>query len=141
MKKIQIAFLEELEASLGNIWEACKTVGISRLRVYKMADNDPVFAEKLWEISEGFLDLAESTNLKLGIAGDGRCLSKYLDAKGENRGYGGDKSVKKAYSVLPKLPREDDKVEFKNEIKEKPTEDIKEQLKNLKKIIIKKSEQ
>ncbi len=136
MKKTE-KFLEAFEDSFGNINEACKIAGVSRTSVFSYINKHPGFAKRVWEIYEGFIDLAETTNLKLGLSGNAAALNNYLVAKAKNRGYGNvEPTNKPMYPGLAQHKEEDPELEFRNENKEKSTEDIKKELKNLKKITL-----
>lgn len=62
-QKRQEMFLEALDKSAGNISEACRQVKISRRSYYVWMEDD-TFAEKVNEITESIIDLAESKLLQ-----------------------------------------------------------------------------
>lgn len=132
MKKPE-QFLKAFERSFANLTEACKEVGVTRTQVMELANRDTVFNRKLSEIVEGFNDLAISTQFKLGISGDSKCLKDYLDAHAKHRGYGTED--KNAYSdIVNPIEHKNPEEDFRKQIKCSSTEEIKEALKNIRKI-------
>lgn len=124
-------FLEELDNNLGNISAACKLVNISRKQVLQFAQNNVDFQNKLWEIKEGFIDLAVSTQLKLGIAGDSSALKEYLYAHAKERGYGNSENLKPMYPGIKEPEKKEPEKEIKEQIKNFSTEKLEIALKKL----------
>ena len=134
MKKSDL-FLEAYKESFANLTEACTKVGLTRTDIMRKVQADNEFARKLWEINEGFKDLAISTQFKLGLVNGGADLNSWLNAHAKDRGYGDPE--KSAYSDIIKPQKEKDpKLEFQKQIKGASTDDIKEALKKIKNVKI-----
>jgi len=85
-KKIDV-FLENYKNSMGNVSIACEKTGISRMTFYNWKESDKDFAQKVEEIDEASVDLAES-KLKLRVMeGDLTAIIFTLKCKGKKRGY------------------------------------------------------
>lgn len=80
-------FLEVIDLAAGNISVSCKKIGISRKTYYRWMDEDEDFRNKVNEINEALLDMAETMLMK-GIK-DGKTteIIFYLKTKGRERGY------------------------------------------------------
>jgi len=85
-------FLKAYRESLGNISKACEMAKVRRNTYYDWIKNDPGFREKVMEVDESFLDLAESVLLKKIRKEDLKAVIYFLDTRGKSRGYG--KSIK-----------------------------------------------
>jgi hypothetical protein len=134
-------FLVLFELSMGNMQQACKTIGVSRIDIMKYAQEDEIFALTVWEITEGFIDLAESSLLKMGISGgkygegDSKALKTYLDAKAKNRGYGKiEISEQLIYPGLEKPEQKSITQKYEDKIKLQNKDQLKESLAKLKKL-------
>lgn len=139
----QQLFLIYFEIFQGNVHYACKEVGVSRSYIMSIAKKYQVFAERIWELTESFIDLAESTLFKLGVyggqlgTGDEKALKTYLEAKAKNRGYGIKEIInREIYPGIPEHKEENKRIDFQEKIKKWPTEDIENSLKLLKRLLI-----
>jgi hypothetical protein len=81
------ALLQALEASLGVVSEACKTVGIARTQFYKYCKDDPTFQAEVKAIEENTLDFVESALYNQIKEGNTTAIIFYLKTKGKKRGY------------------------------------------------------
>lgn len=81
------AVLLAYEKSLGNVSNACKSVGIARETFYRWLKEDPEFKEKADEVDEANLDFAETVLLKNIRDGKETSLIFFLKTKGKHRGY------------------------------------------------------
>ena len=79
--------LEALEKSFGIVTTACKTVGIGRTQFYQWLKDDQVFKEKVNDIQNVTLDMAESQLHKQILGGNTSATIFYLKTKGKKRGY------------------------------------------------------
>jgi len=135
MSKAQ-EFLKEFELSLGNLHEACKKTGLTREQIISFSKTNPKFAQKLWEVYEGIIDLAENTLLKLGVYNqNSKALKTYLSAKAKNRGYGSQEINTKI--ILPGIEQPEEKnpqIEYRKKITNWPTEQIEKELNKMKRI-------
>ncbi|MDO4691884.1 MAG: phBC6A51 family helix-turn-helix protein [Porphyromonadaceae bacterium] len=80
-------FLDALSASLGNISEAAKSVGINRRTYYDWIKDDQEFSQSVDSISESQIDYVESKLLERINDGDTTATIYYLKTKGRNRGW------------------------------------------------------
>jgi len=130
-------FLDAFEESKANLAEACKRTGVTRTQVMRLAQLDLEFGRKMWEIYEGFIDLAISTQFKLGLTGDGKCLNDFLSAHAKHRGYSKADEDGSAYgNIIKPIEGENPEKEFQKQLGMSSTEDIEKALKNIKKIKI-----
>ena len=63
-------FLKAYRSNLGHITKACEKINISRQAFYCWMKDDPIFKQKIENIDESFIDLAESAlrkNIKSGM--------------------------------------------------------------------------
>lgn len=81
------ALLIALERTLGNVADACKTVGVSRSTYYNYLREDTDFAELVSNIDESGLDYAESILKQKVLTGNMTAIIFYLKTKGKDRGY------------------------------------------------------
>lgn len=79
--------LEALKASLGNISEATKAIGINRKTYYTWLKEDQDFAQSVDNITESQIDYVESKLLERIREGDTTATIFYLKTKGKKRGY------------------------------------------------------
>ena len=128
--------MSKAQEFLGNLHEACKKTGLTREQVINFAKLNPKFAQKLWEVYEGIIDLAENTLLKLGMFNlDSSALKTYLSAKAKNRGYGSTEINNKI--ILPGIEQPEEKnpqIEYRKKITNWSTEQIEKELNKMKKI-------
>ncbi len=68
--------------------EACQATGVHRTTVWRWMKEDKAFAEAVWEIEEGVLDVAESKLVELVRAGNLQAIKFLLRSKARERGYG-----------------------------------------------------
>jgi len=87
IERTKIALKLALDATLGNITDACKKVGISRTTFYEYTKADPVFAQEVKDIEEAGLDYAESILKQKVMAGNMTAIIFFLKTKGKKRGY------------------------------------------------------
>lgn len=80
-------FLQAYDRSLGNVSAACKHAKISRRMFYYWKDDDPDFADKVWEIDEEGLDFSETMLKKNVREGKEASVFFHLKTKGKSRGY------------------------------------------------------
>jgi len=86
-KKMKL-FLDALEAAKGNVSLAAEGSGISRQSHYNWLKDNATYAEKVEDINESMIDLAE-TKLFLNInQGNQRAIEYFLDRKARHKGYG-----------------------------------------------------
>ena len=131
-------FLIAFEECQGNIHEACQEVGLRRSEVMNFARNNPQFAERLWEIYQGVIDLVESTLIKMSLTGNPQMIKTFLDAKAKDRGYGSSEVVNRM--VIPGIDipeKKTDQIVFKEEVSTWTTEKIESMLKQIKPIKVK----
>lgn len=79
--------LEALEKSFGVVTTACKSAGVGRTQFYQWLKDDKEFKEKVDDIQNIALDMAESQLHKQIITGNTTATIFYLKTKGKNRGY------------------------------------------------------
>ena len=79
--------IEAYKNSLGNVSKSCEAIGISRETFYRWRKADKRFAEKINDIDEASIDLAETMLLKNIRDGKETSLIFYLKTKGKKRGY------------------------------------------------------
>jgi hypothetical protein len=80
--------LDALDKSMGIISTACKEAGVNRLTFYNYMKNDPHFRERVEEINEACIDMAETQLLKKIKEGDVKAIEFFLARRGRMRGYG-----------------------------------------------------
>ncbi len=68
--------------------EACRATHVNRSTVWRWMKEDKAFAEAVWEIEEGVLDLAESRLVGLVREGNLQAIKFLLRSKARERGYG-----------------------------------------------------
>ena len=68
--------------------EACRATHVNRSTVWRWMKEDKAFAEAVWEIEEGVLDVAESKLVELVREGNLQAIKFLLATKGRERGYG-----------------------------------------------------
>jgi len=83
----QEAFLKALEASAGNITEACRKVKIARQTFYNWRENNKDFNQAVEDVQESLLDFAESKLMELISAGNVTAIIFFLKTRGRSRGY------------------------------------------------------
>jgi hypothetical protein len=76
-----------LQNNAGLISKACRAVGISNNQYYLYYKNDPDFKEKVDQIKEGVLDLAESKLYELIQEKNPQAIFFFLKYRGKERGY------------------------------------------------------
>lgn len=81
------AMLQALEASIGVVTAACRSVGISRTTFYTWLKEDQDFADKVKDIENIALDFAESQLHQQIKSGNSTATIFYLKTKGKHRGY------------------------------------------------------
>lgn len=79
--------LQQLEAALGNVTVACRSVGINRWTHYDWYKNDEEYRKLVDEISDVTLDWAERKLHTLIDNGDTTATIFFLKTKGKKRGY------------------------------------------------------
>jgi hypothetical protein len=81
--------LFQLRANKGNVADAVKKTGISRMTHYRWLREDADYAQGVEDIGESVVDFMESLLLKTTIEEkDLRTMRWFLERKGRNRGYG-----------------------------------------------------
>lgn len=80
--------LEALEVSCGVVSAAAKVANVSRFNHYKWLQEDEEYREKVLEMQEIALDVAEENLIKRLKEGDTTAIMYYLNNKGASRGYG-----------------------------------------------------
>lgn len=80
-------FLKALDATMGIISDACRSVGISRTTFYKWQKSDADFAARVREVSETQKDFVEGKLLSNIRSGDTTSIIFYLKTKCKDRGY------------------------------------------------------
>lgn len=86
--------VEVYEKKAGHISATCSACNIGRRTFYRYLENDSKFKEKIEEINEALVDLAESKLLQLINDGDRESILFMLRTKGKDRGYGSSQDVK-----------------------------------------------
>jgi hypothetical protein len=81
------AMLDALEASLGVVTTACRSVGIGRTQYYQWLKDDAEFASHVEDIADIAVDFAESQLHKQIKDGSTGATIFYLKTKGKKRGY------------------------------------------------------
>ena len=83
------ALLKALEATYGNITEACKLAEIARRSYYNYINNDPEFKAEVEaaEYDEQYMDMVESKLAKLAEGENPTVLIFLAKTKGKRRGY------------------------------------------------------
>lgn len=99
-------FLDALHASLGNISEAAKAVGINRRTYYDWLKDDPDFAQAAENISEAQVDLVEGKLLERIKEGDTTATIFYLKTKGKKRGWSEKLEIEAKISPFERLMME-----------------------------------
>lgn len=79
--------LEALRKTNGIVAYACQQVGVSRKTFYNYVNTDDEFAEKVEDITEIQIDVAEAALLKKINKENLAAIIFYLKTKGKNRGY------------------------------------------------------
>lgn len=79
--------LQCLRETSGIVQYACEKAGISRTTYYNWYDDDDAFRERVDEINELQIDVAEAALLKKIKAEDTTAIIFYLKTKGRDRGY------------------------------------------------------
>lgn len=79
--------LLQLTKSYGIIRLACRRARVGPTMFYEYKNSDPVFAFKVNEIVDSFVDLAETRLYDMVLTGDRAAIMFYLKAKGKGRGY------------------------------------------------------
>lgn len=80
-------FLKAFELSAGNVSIACAKAGIVRDTFYIWKKSDEEFKERVTDITESLLDMAETILLKGVKEGKTAELLFFLKTKGKKRGY------------------------------------------------------
>ena len=80
-------FIAALLNTDGNISKACGQTNISRTTIYDWIKKDDSFQEKVINVSEELLDMAEDQLLKQIRDGNLTATIFYLKTKGQARGY------------------------------------------------------
>jgi hypothetical protein len=80
--------LEALEVSCGVVSAAAKVANVSRYNHYKWLQEDEEYRERVQEVQEIALDVAEESLIKRLREGDTTAIMYYLNNKGASRGYG-----------------------------------------------------
>lgn len=79
--------LTALQNNAGLISKACRAVGISNNQYYIYYKSDPDFKEKVDQIKEGVIDLAESQLYQLIQEKNPQAIFFFLKYRGKDRGY------------------------------------------------------
>lgn len=87
-KILKAAFVEAFKRNLTVISSACEDIGITRQIVDIWKKEDTEFAEKLSDLDDYPLDLAEKAHLKKIQQEDSQHILFHLRTKGRKRGYG-----------------------------------------------------
>lgn len=82
------------EKKAGHISATCNACNIGRRTFYRYLETDAKFKEKIEEVNEALVDLAESKLLQLINDGDRESILFMLRTKGKDRGYGASQDVK-----------------------------------------------
>jgi len=103
-KKIGV-FLENYKNSMGNVSVACEKTGISRMTFYNWKESDKDFAQKVEEIDEASVDLAEEMLRAKVKEGDMTAIIFTLKCKGKNRGYVEKKEIEANVNTFEQFMR------------------------------------
>ena len=79
--------IELLKKNLGNVSKTCEAANIHRSTFYEYVNKDSDFKQKVEDVKEACIDLAESELLKLIQSGNPTSIIFYLKTKGKKRGY------------------------------------------------------
>lgn len=111
LTQAQKKFLKVFDSVGGNITIACKQANVkSRTTYYRWMENE-AFKEKIDEVNESFIDLAES-QLRIAVGrGDLQAVFFLLKTKGKSRGYvektEHDVSINPFEKLMRELPDEE----------------------------------
>ena len=99
-------FILTLLRKAGNITNACRAVGISRITYYNWRKADKDFAMAVWEVGQALVDNVESKLMENINAGLETSILFFLRCKGKARGYVERKEivVNPAGEELPPVP-------------------------------------
>jgi hypothetical protein len=81
------AMLDALKKTLGIVTTACQKADISRGTHYNWLREDPIYKEKVDEISEMAIDFVETKMFEGVNNNDSGLIKYYLSTKGKSRGY------------------------------------------------------
>ncbi len=81
------AMVSALEASLGVITTACKSVGIDRATHYRWLEDEPEYKEACEELRGVSIDFVETQMFKEIKNGNAYLIWNYLKTQGRKRGY------------------------------------------------------
>lgn len=106
---------EIYEKKSGNVTATCLSANIGRRSFYRYLKEYPKFREKIEDVNESLVDLAETKLLTLINDGDRESILFMLRTKGKDRGYGtptqnvklsGDVKVENENSSIKKMVTE-----------------------------------
>jgi hypothetical protein len=100
-------FLQTMEKTFGNISQACKAIGISRITYYRWLKDDKEFREECESdrFKEAYLDAIEGKLAKLGLVDENPTILIFLaKTLAKNRGYVEKSIVENHIKELPQLP-------------------------------------
>lgn len=95
MKFNKEKFLEYYENSGCNVSSACRSLNISRARLYQIKAKDDDFSQQMDDCREALVDEAENILFDKVRNGDTTALIFFLKTQGRQRGYGQTKDIKK----------------------------------------------
>lgn len=103
-KKKKALFLEAFKQTLGNVSNACKSVGIDRGTYYLWIEKDKAFKKAIEEITEVQLDFVETALFKGIKEGNASLITFFLKTKGKDRGYVERREItgKEGEDLIPK---------------------------------------
>lgn len=103
-------FLICLEASLGNVKEACEIAGIGRTQFYHWRRTDKEFKQATLDVKEGLIDLAEQKLMEKVEEGVMDAIKFFLKCQGKDRGWVERKEISGAgggpIKIVRELPKE-----------------------------------
>lgn len=79
--------LKALEANLGLVYQACRSINENANNHYIYYKNDPVYKQRVDDIQGNVLDFVESQLYKLIKEGDRSSIQFFLKYRGKSRGY------------------------------------------------------
>lgn len=116
-------FIEALQASMGNITKACKSINIDRGSYYGWIKEDPEFKKEVEHCDEYIIDNVESALFKQIKEGNTTATIFYLKTKAKHRGYVEriENTGKDGSDLIPK-PKVLTKEQFREYIKDVESE-------------------
>lgn len=82
------AILSIIDKTNGNISACARSLGMSRVALYKRIDNDPDLKQALTDCRDRLIDIAENKLTDLVLSGYYPAIALVLRTIGKSRGYG-----------------------------------------------------